>query len=219
MHMDSLIAHLRYATRQFRQSPVFTATAVLTLALGIGGTTAIFSLMHAIMLRSLPVADPARLYRVGEGKECCMEGGAQDQWGVYSYPLFERFRQNLPEFEEVAAFQAGPNDMSVRRQVEQVSAARNTEYVTGNYFSTFGIRPFAGRLMSAEDDQPSATPVAVLSYRTWQMQYGADPSVLGSTFVIEVHPFTVIGITPPGFYGETLRANPPDLWIPLQQEP
>jgi predicted permease len=217
--MDSLIAYLRYAARQFRHSPVFTTTAVLTLALGIGGTTAIFSLMHAIMLRSLPVADPASLYRIGEGNECCMEGGPQDSWGMYSYPLVERLRQNLPEFEEVAAFQAGPNDMSVRRQSEQVSAARNTEYVTGNYFSIFGIKSFAGRLMSAEDDTPSATPVAVLSYRTWQMQYGADPSVLGSTFFIEGHPFTVIGITPPGFYGETLRANPPDLWIPLQHEP
>ena len=217
--MDSLIAYLRYAARQFRHSPVFTATAVLTLALGIGGTTAIFSLMHAIMLRSLPVTDPASLYRIGDGNDCCMEGGPQDRWGMYSYPLYERFRQNLPEFEEVAAFQAGPNDMSVRRQSEQVSAARNTEYITGNYFSTFGIRPFAGRLMSAEDDQPSAPPVVVLSYRTWQMQYGADASILGSTLVIEGHPFTVIGITPPGFYGETLRANPPDLWIPLQQEP
>ena len=217
--MNSVIAHLRYAIRQFRHSPVFTVTAVLTLAIGIGGTTAIFSLMHAIMLRSLPVADPASLYRIGEGNDCCMEGGPQDTWGMYSYPLFERLQQNLPEFEEIAAFQSGPGDMSVRRQSEQVSAARNTEYISGNYFSTFGIKPFAGRLMSAEDDQPSAAPVAVLSYRTWQMQYGADPSVLGSTFVIEGHAFTVIGITPPGFYGETLRANPPDLWVPLQQEP
>jgi predicted permease len=109
--------------------------------------------------------------------------------------------------------------MSVRRQSEQVAAARRTEYVTGNYFSTFGIKPFAGRLMSTQDDQPAAAPVAVLSYRAWQMQYGADPSVLGGTFVIEGHPFTIVGVTPPGFYGETLRANPPDIWIPLQQEP
>jgi predicted permease len=216
--MDSVVANLRYALRQFRHSPVFTAAAVLTLALGIGGTTSIFSLMHAIMLRSLPVADPTSLYRIGDGNDCCMTGGPQDRWGMYSYPFFERLRQNLPEFEEVAAFQAGPNDMSVRGQSAQVSAARTTEYVTGNYFTTFGIRPFAGRMMSAEDDQPAAAPVAVLSYRTWQTQYGADPSVVGGTFVIEGHPFTVIGITPPGFYGETLRANPPDMWIPLNQE-
>ncbi len=217
--METVVAYLRYASRQFRHSPVFTAAAVLTLALGIGGTTAIFSLMHAIMLRSLPVADPSSLYRIGDGNDCCMTGGPQDRWGMYSYPLFERMQQNLPEFEEVAAFQGGPNDMSVRRQSEQISAARSTEFITGNYFSTFGLKPFAGRLMSPEDDKPAAAPVAVLSYRTWQMKYGADPSVLGSTFVIEGHPFTVIGVTPPGFYGETLRANPPDLWIPLQQEP
>ncbi len=216
--MASLFAHLRYAARQFRHSPVFTAAAVLTLALGIGGTTAIFSLMHAVMLRSLPVADPASLYRIGDGNDCCMTGGPQDRWGMYSYPFFQRLEQNLPEFEEVAAFQAGPHDMSVRRQSETVSVARNAEYVTGNYFRTFGVRPFVGRLMSREDDQPSAAPVVVLSYRTWKMDYGADTTVLGSTFVIEGHPFTVIGIAPPGFYGETLRATPPDLWVPLQQE-
>src|SRR5512143_648132 len=134
--MEAVIAYLRYAARQFRHSPVFTAAAVLTLALGIGGTTAIFSLMHAVMLRSLPVADPASLYRIGDGNDCCMTGGPQDRWGMYSYPFFERLQQNLPEFEEVTAFQSGPHDMSVRRQSEQVSSARNAEYVTGNYFAT-----------------------------------------------------------------------------------
>ena len=79
--------NIRYAFRQFRHSPVFTAAAVLTLALGIGGTTAIFSLIHAVMLRSLPVADPGSLYRVGDGNDCCVEGGPQDRWGMYSFPL------------------------------------------------------------------------------------------------------------------------------------
>src|SRR6266446_5552966 len=91
--MQSLPGNFRYALRQFRLSPVFTAAAVLTLALGIGGTTAIFSLIHAVMLRSLPVSDPGRLYRVGEGDECCVEGGPQDTWGMYSYPLYERLKQ------------------------------------------------------------------------------------------------------------------------------
>ena len=84
--MKNLLSDLRYAVRQFRRSPVFTATAVLTLALGIGGTTAIFTLIHAVMLRSLPVSDPARLYRIGEGDDCCVEGGPQDSWGMFSYP-------------------------------------------------------------------------------------------------------------------------------------
>src|ERR1700742_4345174 len=105
--MDSPVAAVRYALRQCGPSPVFPIAAVLTLALGIGGTTAIFTLIHAIMLRSLPVADPASLYRVGVGDDCCVEGGPQDNWGMYSFPLFERLKSQTPEFEEVTAFQAG----------------------------------------------------------------------------------------------------------------
>src|SRR5229473_8584221 len=113
--MQNLPGNFRYAMRQFRLSPVFTAAAVLTLALGIGGTTAIFTLIHAVMLRSLPVADPAQLYRVGEGNDCCVEGGPQNVWGMYPYSLYERLKAETPEFEEVAAFQAGQNRLSVRR--------------------------------------------------------------------------------------------------------
>src|SRR5881628_4251826 len=100
--MNLLIASIRNAARQFWRSRVFTAAAVLTLALGIGGTTAIFTLIHAVMLRSLPVSDPARLYRVGDGDDCCVEGGPQDQWGMFSFPLYERLKDEAPEFEEVA---------------------------------------------------------------------------------------------------------------------
>src|SRR3954470_10948772 len=105
--MDTIAGALRYAFRQFRHSPVFTATAVLTLALGIGGTTAIFSLIHAVMLQSLPVADPSRLYRVGEGDNCCVSGGPQDRWGFFSFPLFQALAAQAPEFESITAFQAG----------------------------------------------------------------------------------------------------------------
>src|SRR5438045_9624588 len=105
--MQNLLADIRFAIRQFRLSPVFTLTAVITLALGIGGTTAIFSLIHAVMLRSLPVADPARLYRIGDGNDCCVEGGPQDKWGLFSFPLFERLKAAAPEFEQLAAFQSG----------------------------------------------------------------------------------------------------------------
>ena len=104
--MQKLFSNLRYAVRQFRRSPVFTAAAVITLALGIGGTTAIFTLVHAVMLRSLPVSEPGRLYRVGDGDDCCVEGGPQDRWGMYSFPLYERLKAETPEFEELAAFQA-----------------------------------------------------------------------------------------------------------------
>jgi predicted permease len=217
--MLKLFANLRYALRQFRQSPVFTIAAVLTLALGIGGTTAIFTLVHAVMLRSLPVKDPGSLYRIGEGDDCCVEGGPQDRWGFYSYPLFERLKANTPEFEEVAAFQAGNWLLSMRRQGETAGRPVRGEYVTGNYFAMLGVRPFGGRLFGPGDDRAGAPPVAVLSYRIWQANYGGDPKVVGSTFVVEDHAFTVIGISPPGFFGETLRSDPPDLWLPLQQEP
>src|SRR5580658_8933175 len=138
--MQNLSGTLRYTLRQFRRSPVFTTAAILTLALGIGGTTAIFTLIHAVMLRSLPVSDPALLYRVGDGDDCCVQGGPQNRWGMFSFPLYERLKAQTPEFEEVAAFQAAGNRVSVRRQ-GAVAAAKplRSEYVTGNYFSTFGI--------------------------------------------------------------------------------
>ncbi len=218
--MQKLLGNLRYVVRQFRMSPVFTVAAMLTLALGIGGTTAIFTLIHAVMLRSLPVADPATLYRVGEGDDCCVQGGPQDQWGMFSFPLVERIKTETPEFEQVTAFQAGIGRLSVRRErVETSPRPLRSEYVTGNYFSTLGVGAFGGRLFTGDDDTPASAPVAVLSHHSWQTTYGADTSVVGSTFVIEGHPFTVIGVAAPGFFGETLRSDPPDIWIPLQQEP
>src|SRR5690242_21938538 len=112
--MENLLGTFRYTFRQFRQSPVFTAAAILTLSLGIGGTTAIFTLIHAVMLRSLPVSDPERLYRIGDGDNCCVQGGPQDRWGMFSFPLVERLQAEAPEFEQVTAFQAGGVRVSVR---------------------------------------------------------------------------------------------------------
>jgi predicted permease len=219
--MLNLTGDVRYALRQFRLSPVFAATAILTLALGIGGTTAIFTLIDAIMLRSLPVSDPGRLYRIGDGDSCCEQGSPQDRWGMFSFRLFERLKAELPEFEEVTAFQTSPfARLSVRRQGgETISKPLRSEYVTGNYFSTLGVRAFGGRAFTGDDDHPGAPPVAVISHRAWQAVYGGDPSVVGGTFVVEGHPFTVIGIAPPGFFGETLRGDPTDIWIPMQQQP
>ena len=218
--MQTLRQDISYAFRQMRLSPVFTLTAMLTLALGIGATTAIFSLIYSVMLKSLPVVDPSSLYRIGAGTDCCVEGGPQDEWGMYSYPLFLRLKTAAPEFEEMAAFQSAGNQFSVRRgQSDNIAKPLRGEFVSGNYFATFGIRAFAGRTITPNDDQASASPAAMLSYRAWQQQYNSDPSVVGSTFIVEGHPFTITGIAPPGFFGETLRSNPPELWLPLQQEP
>src|ERR1700757_1363941 len=115
LRMRNIFSDVRYALRQFRAAPVFAVAAVLTLALGIGGTTAIFTLIDGAMLKSLPVTDPGRLYRVGEGDDCCVEGGPQDRWGFFSFALYERLKAESPEFEEVMAFQAGRGGLSVRR--------------------------------------------------------------------------------------------------------
>jgi predicted permease len=218
--MQTLRQDISYALRQMRLSPVFTLTAMLTLALGIGATTAIFSLIYSVMLKSLPVVDPSSLYRIGAGTDCCVEGGPQDDWGLYSYPLYLRLQAEAPEFGQMAAFQAAGVQFSVRRgQSDNTAKPLRGEFVSGNYFSTFGIRAFAGRTIAPSDDQASAPPVAMLSYRAWQQEYDSDSAVVGSTFIVSGHPFTIAGIAPPGFFGETLRSNPPELWMPLQQEP
>ena len=218
--MHTLTQDLRYALRQMRQAPVFTLTAVLTLAIGIGATTAIFTLVHAIMLKSLPVTDPAQLYRIGDTMTCCVDGWEDDDWSLFSYQLYQRLAAAAPEFEETTAFQAAPQIHSIRSTTrDNLARPLRAEFATGNYFHVLGIGAFAGRVFTNADDAPSAPPTAVMSYRTWQQSYGSDPTLIGSTFVIEGQPVTLIGIAPPGFFGETLRDNPPDFWLPLQQEP
>jgi predicted permease len=218
--MSALIRDMAYAFRTLRSARVFAATAVLTLALGIGGTTAIFTLMHAVMLKSLPVADPSRLYRIGDGDNCCVMGSPQGRWGFYSFALFEYLKAETPQFEDVTAFSTFVPRMSVRRQsVTEAPRPIRTMYVTGSYFKTLGVGAFAGRVFTADDDRAAATPVTVMAYHAWQGLYGGDPSMVGSTLMIEGHPFTVSGIAPPGFFGETLRGDPPELWLPVQHEP
>ena len=137
------------------------------------------------MLRSLPVGDPSRLYRIGDGDSCCVQGGPQDRWGMFSFPLFERLKAELPEFEELTAFQAGGARFSVRRQgVDAAAMPLRAEFVTGNYFSTLGVSAFGGRVFTAADDTPSAAPAAVLSHHIWQATYGGDPGVVGATFIM-----------------------------------
>ena len=218
--MGSLFRDLAYALGTFRSARAFTATAILTLAVGIGGTTAIFTLIHGVMLKSLPVVEPSSLYRIGDGSNCCVQGGPQDRWGMFSFPLFERIKADVPEFEELTAFQAGMGRMSVRREgVTDAPKLLRGLYVTGNYFTTLGVNAPVGRTFTAADDAAAASPVVVLAYHAWQGAYGGDPSIVGARIIIEGQAFTVSGVAPPGFYGETLRAEPPDMWVPLQQEP
>src|SRR5580658_2952031 len=211
---------LKLALRQFQKSPGFAATVILTISLGIGANTAIFTLVHAILMTSLPVANPVSLYRIGDRDDCCVNGGFINDDGdfdLFSYDLYRHFQDSAPEFEQLAAFQSGHNTMNVRAGTATPKAEIG-EYVSGNYFSTFGLVAFAGRLLQPADDVPGAAPVAVLSYQAWQVAYAADPQVIGATFYIQNQPFTIVGISPPGFFGDRIDSTPPALWIPLNHE-
>jgi macrolide transport system ATP-binding/permease protein len=219
--LTNLLQDLRYALRQLRKSPGFTLTAVVTLALGIGANTAIFTLVQGILLRRLPVANPRQLYRIGDTDNCCVNGGFVSENGdfdIFSYDLFQHLKKSAPEFEQLSGVQAGNSQWSVRRG-NTLSKELHGEFVTGNFFSMFGISPYVGRVFTESDDTPSASPVVVLSYRTWQAEFAGDPWIVGSTISIQTKPFTVIGIAPPGFFGDRVTDIPADIWMPVNAEP
>jgi predicted permease len=215
-----ILEHVRYALRQFRKAPGFTTTAVLTLSLGIGATTAIFTLVHAVLLKSLPVARPEQLIRVGNEENCCVNGGMQDNWSLFSFEQYKQFKEQTQGFEELTAFQSGGSLLGVRRVGSSTpSESFRGEFVAGNYFSTFGIPAYAGRMLSPQDDNKGAAVVAVMSFRTWQEKFGGARSVIGAGFVVNAQPVTVVGVAPPGFFGDRVQSNPPAFWLPLTSEP
>jgi putative ABC transport system permease protein len=219
-----MLADLRDALRQLRKAPGFTATVVITLALGIGATTAIFTLVHQVMLRSLPVTKPEELYRIGDKNRCCNWGGytqgSDGDFSLFSWEAYKILREHTPEFLDLAALQAGNAPLGVRRSGSQAQVdTYNGQFVSGNFFRTLGIQPWVGRVMTDNDDQIGAPLAAVMSFRTWQTKYASDPSVIGSIFQINGHPFTVVGVTPPGFYGAKLAGwGMPDFWLPITSE-
>jgi predicted permease len=198
---ESVVEHtgrdLRYAVRSLRKSPGFTTAAVLTLALGIGATTAIFSLFDAVLLKSLPVERPEELVRVG---------GSQ-------YPVFQAFRRRTDIFVDLAAT-SGVQELDVEGQ-SGVQERAEVSLVSGSYFSTLGIRPAIGRFFTADDDRvPGEHPVAVASHGYWRRRFGRDAATLNRVIRISGAPITIIGVAPPGFFGEQV-GQAPDLWIPL----
>ncbi|MGB6130946.1 MAG: ABC transporter permease [Acidobacteriaceae bacterium] len=212
------------ALRQFRKSPSFCITIVLTLALGIGANAAIFTLVHAVLLRSLPIMSPGTLYRVGDGHG---EEGEADgfpdtentgDFSMFSAELYRHIAETTPQFSQLAAMESTDERMSVRRG-GHTGRSERTEFVSGNYFQTLGIGPFAGRVLDAADDQPRAAPVAVMSYAAWQADFGGDPSIVGQTLSFQGHPLTVAGVSPPGFFGDRVDPDPPAFWVPLSAEP
>ena len=218
--LELLVQDIRYALRQLRRTPGFTATVLLTLALGIGANSAIFTLVNAILLRNLPVTDPESLIRIGDKNDCCIT----DQWSdtgdysLFATDTYSLFKKNLSEFEELAATASfyGGGPLTVRRAgPDTVAKSMVGTFVSGNYFRVFGLSPASGRLFTDADDQKGVPVTAVISYDAWRRDYAGDPRVAGSTFYINGKPVTIIGVAPKGFYGDRIDTNPPSFFFPM----
>ncbi len=220
--MGQLNRDVRYGLRQLRMSPGFTATAVIALALGVGANTAAFTLLYGIMLKPLPVLDPAQLYRVGDTSGCCAMTGFDDSAGgdfdMFSSDLYLHLKKSSPEFEQLAAVDSQQRTFSIRKG-NAAAQAVCSEYVSGNFFATLGVAAHLGRVFSDSDDVDTSEPVVVLSYNAWKALFAGDPSVVGSKVLIQTHPFTVIGVAARGFFGDRVTDNAPAFWIPLATEP
>src|SRR5262245_16008162 len=210
---DEMIQDLRYGVRMLLKSKGFTAVAAMTLALGIGANTAIFSVMNALLLRSLPVKDPEELVLVASANR-----NGPDY--IFSYPLYEQLRDGSHSFSSLF----GSTDVSKRRMNAGGAEGEfiRTQEVTGNFFAALGAPAMLGRRLTPEDDQvslvyadgqwePSSQVVAVISHGFWQRRFGADPAVVGKTITIDNGPVTIVGVTAPGFFGIQPGENP-DLW-------
>ncbi|MGH9843762.1 MAG: ADOP family duplicated permease [Blastocatellia bacterium] len=211
--LERLMQDLRFGLRMLRKNPGFSLIAILTLALGIGANTAIFSLINAALLKTLPVKDPQELVFL-------MVAGPHGTGTGFSYPLVEQFNRNNQSFTGIIA----ASDVSRMRLTEPEVGGRQVELVqagrvSGNFFSALGVGAVAGRTLTEDDDKPAgAQPVAVISYNFWQRRFGLDPSIVGRKITLDNFPFTVVGVAPSGFFGFEVGSNP-DLWWPIRMTP
>jgi len=208
--MATTYQDVRYALRMMRKNPVLSMVIIGTLALGIGANAAMFSLTDRVLLQKLPVANPDQLAIIST-----LNPGEADGDQGFSYPMYQDLRDRNDVFNGVIARGGVEMNVSYGDQTERIAA----ELVSGNFFEVLGVRPWAGRLLTQDDDRnPSAHPVAVISYGFWQKRFGGDPSIIGKTVLANEHPLTVLGVTPPGFYGLYLSGSP-DVWVPLMMTP
>lgn len=216
--IETLLQDVRYGLRQLRRSPGLTAVAVLSLALGIGANTAIFSLMNAVMLRNLPVKNPPQIVLLGSGREA----GSTDDLGettLYSWMFYRQLQQKNRAFSSVCAttsllFRSLHGAVGASGALEPM----NVQLVSGTYFSMLGVAPVLGRSFTQADDEPAGGhSIAIASYSWWKRRLGRNPHVLGTTVTIGSTVYTIIGVAPPEFFGTTVGQSP-DLWIPLSME-
>jgi hypothetical protein len=202
--LERLLQDLRYALRTMRQSPGFTATAVLSLALGIGANTAIFSLIDALMLRWLPVRDPQELVQV---RIRMADPSAAES---FSYPIVRALADQKEIFAGLSGFSGGGTTVGPPGAISRASSAT----VTGAYYETLGLNPSVGRLLTREDDEKGAPAVAVISDGYWERHFARNPDIAGQTLLVGGFPVTIVGVSPPGFDGTNVGSTA-DITIPM----
>lgn len=221
--MENLFKDIRYGFRGLLKRKAFAAVAVLTLALGIGANTAIYTLVNAVLLRKLPVSNPQELVlfsdMTGEGTSV-EDTPRSGKWSRFSFASYKYFRDHNDSFQDIAALRSGVARLSVRQTDAQANAAARSsgQLVSGNYFSLLGVQAMRGRVLTPEDDKPGAEPAAVMSHRYWEKELNSDPSVVGKRVIINGTSFTIVGVTPREFFGERVR-RPPEFWLPLALQP
>jgi predicted permease len=213
--LEGLLQDLRYGVRSMFRSPALTIVALLSLTLGIGANTAIFSFLDAIMLRSLPVKDPAQLVLSFGGE---LEYGITDRYGsatLYSYPFFRQLQQRNDVFSDVAAMMSMRNDVHGTIDGREDTEEMHAQLVSGTYFSTLGVQAVIGRTLTDEDDNSEGDhPVVVISHAWWKRGFASDPNVLNRKIKMGTTTFNIVGVAPPEFFG-TKVGEAPDIWVPM----
>jgi predicted permease len=214
--MNTVLRDLQYGIRMLRRAPGFAAVAVITLALGIGANTAIFTVINAVMLRMLPVDHPEQLVTIGDPSRVGSWSNGTPRTDILSYPLYKEIHDHNEVFSSVMA---GLRPEQLQIEIDGVTEKAGSHVVTGNYFETLGVKALIGRTFTGEEDRaPGADPYIVLSYAFWQRRFAGDPRVLGRTIKIKGFPFTIIGVAPPEFFGEIVGSRP-SFWVPMMMQP
>ncbi len=213
--LEDLSRDMRHALRTMRRTPGFTGVALLTLALGIGANAAIFTLIDALLLKSLPVSDPEGLVLLGDARGRGVGvGQAAQSRGLYSYDLYAHLR-DAGILAGLSAFDSSGDSVRARRAGWSAPQPVPARFVSGNYFQVLGVNAAVGRMFVPADEAPSARPVAVVSFRYWQDALNQDPSAIGDTLELDGVPVIIAGVAPPGFYGERIEPDPPSVWLPI----
>ena len=212
--MATLLQDSRYSVRMLAKAPGFALVAILTLALGIGANAAIFQLIDAVRLRTLPVQDPNTIAIVHLNRNHWGSGNFNSAYSEFSFPLWQQIRQRQEAFSSIAVWGPGRLNLATGGEINNANAI----WVSGDFFRVLGVPPFLGRLISDADDQTGCSGGVDISYAFWQRRYGGAASVLGQTLTLEGHPFPILGITPPSFYGVSI-GDRFDVAVPVCTEP